>query len=88
MRTGKKGAAVHSATSIRMTDRKPLAFAGGWKVIHGPDTKIHVMPIGDAVDHVAGVECGCRPQVDVVARRVVVHNSADCREHFEQLKPM
>lgn len=89
MRTGKKGAAaVHSATSIRMTDHQPRAFACGWIVKRGEDTFIHVMPKGDVVAHVARFDCPCGPMVDTIGKRVFVHNSADCREHFEQLKPM
>jgi len=67
---------------------KPRAFASGWHVVRGEDSFIHVMPKGDIVEHVARFDCSCGPMVDTVSLRVFVHNSADRREHFEDLRVM
>lgn len=76
------------ATSIRMRERAPLAFARGWTVRRGADTLIHVMPEADMIAHVADRTCSCRPKLDELTGRVYTHHSADEREHFEDLRIM
>ena len=54
----------------------------------GPTT-MHVMPVGDALDHVTADDCLCGPGQQAVVRDdgsvgwVVVHHSLDGRERFE-----
>jgi hypothetical protein len=40
------------------------------------------MPIGDVKEHVESIDCWCGPNVD---GDVVVHNSLDRREDFDDL---
>lgn len=45
---------------------------------------IHVLPIGDTIEHLELRQCWCRPTVDDNAPdAVVVHHSADGREYYE-----
>jgi hypothetical protein len=48
---------------------------------------IHVMPIGDTVEHMESRDCPCRPTPDPATPSVLVHHSADGREHVETRKP-
>ena len=49
-----------------------------------PET-IHVVPLNDLKEHIDSVACRCRPSVEMVKRsRVVIHNSFDGREFFEE----
>lgn len=42
--------------------------------------RYHVLPIGDLEEHDEAIWCWCKPSQD---GDVIVHNSADCREHYE-----
>lgn len=46
---------------------------------------LHVIPINDWIEHPCAVSCACRPQIiDCLdGGRLIVHNSADGREHSE-----
>jgi len=50
---------------------------------------VHVMPIGDIVEHVDSDECVCGPKMKPVSRDdgsigwVILHSSLDGREMFE-----
>ena len=45
---------------------------------------IHVMPVNDIFTHDQTVNCWCAPVVEEYDEgRVVIHNSADNREDFE-----
>lgn len=50
---------------------------------------VHVVPIGDLVEHDADDECICGPTVEAVFREdgsngwVAIHHSLDGREHHE-----
>lgn len=57
---------------------------GGWDVVRGDDSFMHVMPKHDAVPHTCSFDCVCRPRRDELGGVVVVHNSADHRERFEK----
>lgn len=59
-----------------------------WEVVRHEGGRIHVLPIDDDHEHVLSVDCPCRPKVDEVVRGVVVHNSSDGRERFENLPVM
>jgi hypothetical protein len=58
-----------------------------WQVIRDlqdPVADVHVLPVGDVRVHLELRQCWCRPHVDEEAgHSVIVHNSADGREHFE-----
>jgi hypothetical protein len=41
----------------------------------------HVIPTNDLREHSMGVDCWCNPEVDDL---VVIHNSMDERESYEQ----
>jgi hypothetical protein len=55
-------------------------------------TEVHVHPLEDLYPHVLTDTCACGPKIDIVegAGRVIVHNSWDKREvydeYFETLK--
>jgi len=53
----------------------------------GADEDIHVVPVGDLREHVAesgaGTSCWCKPTRNEECERVVVHNSLDGREKYE-----
>ena len=66
----------------------PLAWSSGWQVIYGEDTYIHVVPRKDSKPHTCARTCVCGPWLDQVGLRVYVHNAADGRERFEDLKVM
>lgn len=45
---------------------------------------IHVLPVNDTIEHLELRQCWCRPRIDEgTGAVVVIHNSADGREHFE-----
>ena len=48
------------------------------------DGNIHCMPVGDLREHVESRDCWCRPNVDEEFPMVVVHQSMDRREEYEQ----
>jgi hypothetical protein len=53
---------------------------------------LHVMPVGDAIEHQAAEDCACGPHAEVVKRGdgsvgwVVVHHSLDGREQAETVE--
>lgn len=67
---------------------RPLAFTGGWQVRRGDDTLMHVVPRNEQPEHLASVTCPCRPKLDEVTLRVVVHHARDSRERYEALRTM
>ncbi len=44
--------------------------------------RLHVIPLNDTREHEESVDCWCKPRDD--GDGVVVHNSADRREEYEQ----
>lgn len=44
---------------------------------------IHVMPLNDLREHVARVDCWCRPTPDMEEPFVIIHHSLDQREKYE-----
>lgn len=45
---------------------------------------VHVVPVNDTIEHVEVRQCWCRPALEQTGlRTIVIHNSADGREHFE-----
>jgi hypothetical protein len=49
----------------------------------------HVVPIGDIKPHIEeGVTCWCKPYRHEEAPSVVVHNSMDRREEYEQRRKL
>lgn len=59
----------------------------GW-IVYGADSTddYHIMPINDLREHIEGRDCWCDPREDdeyleTTGRFVLVHNSADRREH-------
>ena len=45
---------------------------------------IHIYPINDLIEHdTESIECACNPSIDVV-NGIVIHDSIDRREVFEQ----
>lgn len=46
---------------------------------------IHVTPINDVQSHLDLRQCWCRPDVREGQPAVIVHHSADGREHFEEV---
>lgn len=44
---------------------------------------VHVMPVGDGREHMSSSACWCAPVPDAEDPLVIVHNSADGREHCE-----
>lgn len=50
-----------------------------------PDEQVHVVPTNDLREHEPDHRCWCRPDIKYVGVGVmVVHNSADGREAYEQ----
>lgn len=47
---------------------------------------IHVLPVNDLKEHTESDDCECQPRVEYVGEggKVVVHNSYDGREYWEQ----
>jgi hypothetical protein len=45
---------------------------------------IHVMPVNDLREHESAADCWCRPRRDEEEPRVLIHNSMDERESYEQ----
>ena len=49
--------------------------------------RLHVFPINDFLEHVVdgSSECPCNPRIEIVnGEELVIHNSWDGREYFEQ----
>lgn len=44
---------------------------------------VHVMPTNDMREHRESADCWCRPVRDEEEPRVVIHNSMDQRETYE-----
>lgn len=46
---------------------------------------IHVVPVNDIIEHEDIRQCWCRPRIERADTpcAIVVHHSADGREHFE-----
>lgn len=55
-------------------------MAGAWEAVRLPSGERHVLPIGDLRPHDETAGCWCRPIDD---EGVIVHNSLDMREQFE-----
>lgn len=56
-----------------------------WQTLHVyPD--IHVSPVDDLKPHELGTECWCMPTLETTESGtiIVIHNSMDKREEFEQ----
>lgn len=53
-----------------------------WKIVVIAG-ELHVIPVDDTVEHYPDVDCWCDPGQDIEYPEVVVHNSADGREHYE-----
>ena len=48
---------------------------------------VHVLPIGDAIEHRDGIDCPCRPRVERCGNGIlIIHNAADGREVTEELR--
>lgn len=65
-------------TTIAEAENKPGTC--GWAVIEDDDGFRHVVPLNDLREH-SIPQCWCEPFDD---DGVIVHNSADHREHFER----
>jgi hypothetical protein len=48
---------------------------------------VHVLPIGDRIGHVPWRSCGCRPSESETDPQLVIHHSADGREHRAAHRP-
>ena len=44
----------------------------------------HVLPINDLRDHIESPNCWCRPKRDEEDQRIIIHNSMDNRELYEE----
>lgn len=55
---------------------------GGWNVFD-TGTERHVMPEGDLKLHKHSRDCDCKPQEDERESSVIIHNSYDQRESYE-----
>lgn len=60
-------------------------YPNGWNVTLEPDHvgMFHVFPINDLKEHTC-VDCWCKPEVDNEAPGLLVHNSMDKREEYEE----
>ena len=47
--------------------------------------KIHVLPVDDTVEHIETQKCWCKPRVEENGQ-IIIHNSFDGREDFEELE--
>lgn len=45
--------------------------------------EIHVLPVNDLRDHEETADCWCRPRREDDAYGVIIHNSMDRREEYE-----
>lgn len=45
--------------------------------------ELHVVPLGDLVQHELVIGCVCGPLIDLIAPNVVIHHSLDGRERSE-----
>lgn len=57
-------------------------FAG---YVREPNHVVHVLPENDALPHREGMDCECRPRLELVPPNgaVIVHNAWDGREAYE-----
>ena len=44
----------------------------------------HVLPVNDEVEHTESKNCWCKPHIEENGR-VIIHNSFDGREDFEEI---
>jgi hypothetical protein len=59
----------------------------GWDVFQTEfEGKMHVMPSDDLFPHLYSTNCWCNPSVQE-GGNLIVHNSFDLREYFEQDAP-
>jgi len=54
-----------------------------WGVFERDDT-VEIVPLRDIREHFFGMKCWCQPRRDEKDPSVIVHNSADGRELYEQ----
>jgi hypothetical protein len=59
----------------------------GWIVTGYRGEGQHIMPVDDLVPHTRSLACPCRPSRDPEESRVIIHHSADGREHVEDARP-
>jgi hypothetical protein len=52
--------------------------------MHGSDSRKHVVPKEDMRPHRNSIDCWCHPKVDDEDPFVIIHNSMDERERYEQ----
>lgn len=50
-----------------------------------PNINQHVVPLNDQHLHIAEIWCECRPHRDAQYPQVIIHNSYDKRELYEQI---
>lgn len=55
-----------------------------WRNAEQPSKKVHVVPLEDSGSHVQSMSCRCRPYISAIDEDVIVHNSFDGREFFEE----
>lgn len=53
-----------------------------WVVIN-TDIEVHVIPNDDSKKHLESEKCWCKPRIEFYDKNLVVHNSTDKREYFE-----
>jgi hypothetical protein len=59
----------------------------GWIVIGRRGGDQHIIPRDDLAPHIESRACPCRPTPDPDEPRVIIHHSADMREHYEAARP-
>lgn len=54
-----------------------------------PERVWNVIPEADLLPHRDGMDCECRPELQIVSSggggHLIVHHAWDCREYFEEL---
>lgn len=55
---------------------------GGWSVVQH-EGESHILPEADIGDHMVSRECHCKPREDERESSVIIHNSYDQRESYE-----
>lgn len=57
----------------------------GWEHIA---EKIHVVPVNDLREHETdGKKCWCKPRLSTENENIIIHNSMDRREEYENGRP-
>lgn len=64
--------------------RPAVVRPGDWGCYIGDSHFVHVMPEDDLREHDISESCWCAPRPDVEEEFVMVHNSMDRREEYEQ----